>query len=83
MVGAGGLGAPVATYLVGAGVGKITVIDHDTVSETNLHRQVLYRESDIGKPKADVAKQTLIALNRDVDIIAHTARLSPDIVNEL
>ncbi len=52
IVGVGGLGCPVSTYLAGAGIGKLTLIDHDSVSLTNLHRQVLFTESDIGKPKA-------------------------------
>ncbi len=65
VIGAGGLGVPVLTYLNAMGVGKIGVIDGDTVSETNLHRQVLYAETDIGKPKVDVAIARLKAQNPD------------------
>lgn len=83
IVGAGGLGCPVSAYLVGAGVGKITLIDHDIVSESNLHRQVLYRESDIGHFKTDVARQTLNDLNHEVDIVTFAERLTPDNVDSV
>ncbi len=83
IVGVGGLGCPISMYLVGAGVGNIILIDHDEVSETNLHRQVLYRESDIGKSKAETAKKTLSALNREVTITAIAERLSPDNIDNV
>src|SRR3954451_9565170 len=63
IVGAGGLGAPAALYLAAAGVGHITLIDPDTVSLSNLQRQVLYLTADIGRGKADTAVQRLGALN--------------------
>lgn len=70
IIGLGGLGCPVAQYLVGAGVGKITIADDDVVKLSNLHRQVLYAASDIGKKKVNVAKDRLSELNINVVIDA-------------
>ena len=77
VVGAGGLGCPVLQYLVGAGVGRITVVDHDTVEVTNLHRQPLYRMSDIGRPKVEAAREALQGCNPEVRIDAIATRLTP------
>jgi adenylyltransferase/sulfurtransferase len=66
VVGAGGLGCPVLQYLTAAGVGKITLSDGDVVSVSNLHRQVLYAEKDVGRSKAEVAGERLNALNAEV-----------------
>ena len=63
VVGAGGLGCPLLTYLAAAGVGRLGIIDFDVVDVSNLQRQVLYATSDIGKPKVDVAKKKLLDLN--------------------
>ncbi len=68
IAGAGGLGGVVATYLTVAGVGKIRLIDHDLVETTNLNRQILYGDKDIGKKKVDVACSKLKSLNREVAI---------------
>lgn len=70
IVGVGGLGCPAAQYLAGAGIGKIGLMDHDKVSITNLHRQVLYTESDLEKSKALVAKEKLQGLNSEIELIA-------------
>jgi len=77
VVGAGGLGCPVLQYLAGAGVGRLTIVDHDTVEETNLHRQPLYGMDDIGKPKAEAAQARLVRFNPGVAIEAVVARLTP------
>lgn len=70
VIGAGGLGCPVLQYLVAAGVGVVAVADHDTVSLSNLQRQVLFTTDDIGKPKAEVAATRLKALNTDITVSA-------------
>ncbi len=76
VVGAGGLGSPVLTYLAAAGVGHITVIEHDTVEESNLNRQFLHTIADIGAPKAESARAKLLALNPETDIILHKEELT-------
>lgn len=63
IVGAGGLGNIVAAYLAAAGVGKLTIVDHDVVDESNLQRQVMYSKEDVGKPKSEVLVQKLMLLN--------------------
>jgi molybdopterin/thiamine biosynthesis adenylyltransferase len=77
VVGAGGLGCPVLQYLAGAGVGRLTVVDHDRVEETNLHRQPLYAMADIGKPKAEAAADALRRFNPGVAVEAVAERLTP------
>ena len=68
LVGAGGLGSPVALYLAAAGVGTIGVVDGDTVSITNLQRQVLHSTKDINRPKVEVARERIVAMNPDVNV---------------
>jgi len=77
VVGAGGLGCPVLHYLAGAGVGRLMIVDHDVVEETNLHRQPIYSMSDIGKPKAEVARAALLRFNPAIAVSALVERLTP------
>jgi len=79
VVGAGGLAAPVLQYLVGAGIGHLTIVDGDHVSLSNLHRQVLFREADIGALKVEVAAASLHQLNAECEI--QTVPLPLDPVN--
>lgn len=83
IIGAGGLGSPVSQYLTAAGVGKITIIDNDIVSVSNLQRQILYTENDIGKPKVLVAKERLKKLNSNVKIKAIQSYFSVSNAEEL
>ncbi len=76
VVGAGGLGCPVLQYLAAAGVGTLTVVDGDMVDQTNLHRQVLFGEGEIGQLKAHVAATRLRLLNGDVKVMAIAERLT-------
>ena len=82
-IGAGGLGSPALMYLAAAGVGTIGIVDFDTVDETNLHRQVLYGQSDIGKKKVDVAKSKIEDSNPLVSVINYPVRISPTNVIEI
>jgi len=78
IVGMGGLGCPIALYLCGAGIGTLGLIDDDVVSISNLHRQVLYDETDIGQPKAVCAMRHLQQKNRDIELIAYPIRLTKE-----
>ena len=71
IVGAGGLGSPVALYLAAAGVGTIGIADFDVVDLSNLQRQILHRTEDVGRPKVDSAEDNLRALNPDVRVVKH------------
>jgi len=68
IIGAGGLGSPVAMYLASAGIGRITIADNDKVDLSNLQRQILHRNKDLGRPKVDSARDTLAELNPDVQV---------------
>ncbi|NTW49999.1 MAG: molybdopterin-synthase adenylyltransferase MoeB [Chlorobiales bacterium] len=76
IVGAGGLGSPVAMYLAAAGIGKLGIVEYDTVDGSNLQRQLLYRTSDIGRPKAEAAKDTIKAINPFVDVQLYSVPLT-------
>lgn len=75
LVGAGGLGSPAALYLAASGVGTLGVIDNDKVDVSNLQRQVLYDTGSVGRPKAEAAKQRLLALNPEIELVAHPVEL--------
>jgi molybdopterin/thiamine biosynthesis adenylyltransferase/rhodanese-related sulfurtransferase len=77
VAGAGGLGVPVLQYLAGAGVGRITLVDPDVVAEHNLHRQPLYRMSDVGRVKVHAAADALRALNPEVEVVPVAELLNP------
>jgi molybdopterin/thiamine biosynthesis adenylyltransferase len=80
LVGAGGLGSPVATLLARAGVGRIEVLDDDRVELANLHRQTLYRESDVGQPKASLAASRIVDESCGASVaVAREMRLYPDV----
>jgi molybdopterin-synthase adenylyltransferase len=78
IIGAGGLGSPLAMYLAAAGVGTIGLVDDDTVSLSNLQRQIVHTTSRVGEGKTSSAAQTLQDLNPDVSVIEHKVRLTAD-----
>src|SRR5690606_15380501 len=78
VIGAGGLGSPVIAYLAAAGVGTLGVVDHDTVSLSNLQRQMIHQSAGIGTPKAESAGQFVAGLNEHVRYVAHTERLTAE-----
>lgn len=83
VIGAGGLGSPAALYLGTAGVGRITVVDHDTVDVTNLQRQIAHNLSRVGQPKADSVGRTVRAINPDTDFRALVRRADEALLDEL
>jgi molybdopterin/thiamine biosynthesis adenylyltransferase/rhodanese-related sulfurtransferase len=74
-VGAGGLGSPVLLYLAAAGVGTLGIVDFDVVDESNLHRQIIHGQSDVGRSKTESAKARIADVNPDVNVEIHTVRL--------
>jgi adenylyltransferase/sulfurtransferase len=78
VIGCGGLGAPLLQYLSAAGVGTIGMVDNDTVDESNLQRQVLFTQSDIGKHKVESAKRVLLAQNPNNKLIEHTCFITSE-----
>lgn len=83
IVGVGGLGSPIALYLAGAGIGKLGLIDDDEVSLTNLQRQVLYTEAELGMGKAVCAAEHLKRLNSEITVDAYPCRLTPGNAGEI
>ena len=74
VVGAGGLGSPVLSYLAAAGVGTLGIVDFDTVDFTNLQRQIIYATGDVGRPKLQAAAERIQAMNPDVKVQAARGR---------
>ena len=83
VVGAGGLGSPVIQYLAAAGVGRLAIADDDVVERSNLQRQVVHREDDVGRRKVDSAGEFVAALNPDVTVERHPVRVGPDTAGSL
>src|SRR5687768_6962559 len=75
MLGAGGLGSPSALYLAAAGVGTLGIVDFDTVDLSNLQRQILHGVDDIGRLKVDSARDSIRAINPNVNVVAHREHL--------
>ena len=82
-VGAGGLGSPALMYLAAAGVGTLGIVEFDTVDESNLQRQIIHGQSDIGKSKAISAKEKIAEINPNVNVVVHEVRLDTDNVMEI
>ncbi|HEX9660420.1 MAG TPA: ThiF family adenylyltransferase, partial [Rhodothermales bacterium] len=83
LIGAGGLGSPLALYLTAAGVGRIGIVDFDYVDQTNLQRQILHGTSDVGRPKLESAHDRLKDINPNVRLDLHELRLSSENAIEL
>ena len=82
-VGAGGLGSPALMYLAAAGVGTLGIVEFDTVDESNLQRQIIHGQSDIGKSKAISAKEKIAEINPNVNVVVHEVRLDTDNVMDI
>ena len=83
IIGAGGLGSPAALYLGSAGVGRITVVDHDHVEVTNLQRQIAHNLSRLGWPKAESVRQSIAAINPDVEVRVIVKRADATLLSSL
>ncbi|RYE75446.1 MAG: adenylyltransferase/sulfurtransferase MoeZ [Myxococcales bacterium] len=83
VIGAGGLGSPALLYLAAAGVGTLGIIEFDEVDESNLQRQVIHGQSDIGRPKAESARDSIKEINPLVNVVVHNQRLDNDNVREV
>src|SRR5689334_19358403 len=82
-IGAGGLGSPALMYLAAAGVGTLGIVEFDTVDESNLQRQIIHGQSDIGRPKAESACDSIREINPLIDVVIHETRLDNDNVMEI
>src|SRR5450432_1138207 len=77
-IGAGGLGSPIAMYLAAAGIGKIGIVDFDTVDYSNLQRQILHTDADVGRSKAESAKETIRGINPHCEVVIYNTRISSE-----
>ncbi len=77
-IGAGGLGSPIAMYLAAAGIGKMGILDFDSVDFSNLQRQIIHGTEDVGRPKTDSAKETIASINPNVEVVIHKTRISSE-----
>jgi adenylyltransferase/sulfurtransferase len=77
-IGAGGLGSPIAMYLAAAGIGKLGIVDFDTVDYSNLQRQILHTDADVGRPKAQSAKETIHGVNPNCEVVIHNTRITSE-----
>lgn len=77
-IGAGGLGSPIAMYLAAAGIGKLGILDFDTVDFSNLQRQIAHGTEDVGRPKTESAKATVNSINPNVEVVLHNERISSE-----
>ncbi len=78
LIGAGGLGSPLGMYLGAAGIGKLGIVDFDVVDNSNLQRQIAHSVADIGRPKVESIKETILAGNPNVEVEVHNTRLTRD-----
>ncbi|WP_072752456.1 adenylyltransferase/sulfurtransferase MoeZ [Rhodococcus maanshanensis] len=83
VIGAGGLGSPALLYLAAAGVGTLGIVEFDEVDESNLQRQVIHGQADVGRPKAESARDSILEINSNVEVRLHQFRLEPDNAVEL
>jgi adenylyltransferase/sulfurtransferase len=77
-IGAGGLGSPIAMYLAAAGIGKLGLVDFDTVDFSNLQRQIIHGTADVGRPKSESARDTIKRINPNVEVTLHNTRLTSE-----
>jgi adenylyltransferase/sulfurtransferase len=77
-IGAGGLGSPIAMYLAAAGIGRIGLVDFDVVDYSNLQRQILHTDADVGRPKTESAAETLRGINPNCEIVLHNTRITSE-----
>jgi len=77
-IGAGGLGSPISMYIAAAGIGKIGIVDFDTVDYSNLQRQILHTDADVGRSKAESAKETIHGINPHCEVVIHNTRITSE-----